>query len=161
MATNITIRANYSKSADEVMAAWGDAAFFQAKGEKMGARSIDVNVNDSGDTLTIKYNREETSDADIPGFAKKFVAEWNKVTQTDTWDKAGKTGTIKLEVSGTPVDISCAMKLTDGGGSSSVEFNWTLKCGIPLVGGKLEKLLAEDIQLKAPRDEAASNEVLG
>lgn len=150
----------YAADVETLIAAYADESYHVEKMEKMGARNISVTVDDSGDTFVIQSNREEKSDIEVPGFAKKFVKEWNSVTQTDTWNKNTKTGTMKIEVDGAPVDISGNIALVDAGSGATQNIDWKVKCGIPLVGGKLEKMTAEDIKAKAARDTVAGNEVL-
>ena len=44
------------------------------------------------------------------------------------------------------------MRLVDDGEGSAKELSWNISCGVPLVGGKIEKLVAQDIQAKSEAD---------
>ena len=96
----------------------------------------------------------------MPGFAKKFIADSVTLVETDTWDLAAKTGRIELDIKGAPVDASGTMRLTDSGDGAVNTIDWTVKCGVPLVGKKIEKLIADDLSAKGADDERVSNEIL-
>ena len=115
-------------------------------------------MNEKGFSITVKYDAK--SDAPVPDFAKKFMGETVSVTQTDAWDAATKTGKITTEIKGAPVKVTADMKLEASGKGAVNRMVWTLSCGIPLVGGKLESILAEDVKVKSKRDEAASQTLL-
>ena len=113
-----------------------------------------------GSQFSITCRYEAPSDAPIPGFAKKFMGQTNVVTQTDRWDTGTMTGELTAEIEGLPATVSAEMELVDDGDGSTNTLSWTIKCGIPLVGGKIEKLVAEDIRAKSGADVAKSSEIL-
>ena len=98
--------------------------------------------------------------APVPDFAKKFLGATNVVTQTDAWDLEKRTGRLEAEIKGVPVRVAADMKLADEGAGAANSLKWSLDCGIPFVGGKLEQLVASDIQSKAKGDLAQSREIL-
>jgi hypothetical protein len=100
------------------------------------------------------------SDAPLPGFAKKILGESSSVTQEETWDRASKTGEVTISVKGLPATTRCHTALKDSGGGCSKTFNWEVAVKIPLIGGKVEQLIVDDIKRKNPVDEAASQKLL-
>jgi hypothetical protein len=100
------------------------------------------------------------SEAGLPDFAKKFIGDSSVITQTDAWDLVKKTGRIEAEIKGAPVKVSAEMSLRDEGQGSANLLKWTVSCGIPLLGGKLEKIISEDIQAKSRNDLAVSRKLL-
>ena len=96
-----------------------------------------------------------------PGdFAATMRMPARAIGMTDAWDAATKTGKITTEIKGAPVKVTADMKLEASGKGAVNRMVWTLSCGIPLVGGKLESILAEDVKVKSKRDEAASQTLL-
>lgn len=161
MATKINLEHKFAKGVDKVWAMYGDRAFFEKKYKATGCTNIqviDYKKTDKGFSITVKYDAK--SDAPVPDFAKKFMGETVSVTQTDSWDAATKTGKITTEIKGAPVKVTADMKLEASGKGAVNKMLWTLSCGIPLVGGKLESILAEDVKVKSARDEAASQKLL-
>lgn len=161
MATKINLEHKFGKSVDKVWAMYCDRAFFEKKYAATGCTNVEVldyKTSDKGFSITVRYDSK--SDAPLPDFAKKFMAERINVTQTDSWDAASKAGKITTELKGVPMKLSADMKLEAVGKGAATRMVWTLSCGIPLVGGKLESIIAEDVKIKSARDEQASQKLL-
>ena len=161
MATKINLEHKFGKSVAKVWAMYADRAFFEKKYKATGCTNIEVldyKTSDKGFSITVRY--DAASDAPVPDFAKKFMSERVTVTQTDSWDAATKTGKIVTEIKGMPVKVTADMKLEAAGKGAVNKMLWTLSCGIPLLGGKLEGLLGEDVKIKSARDEQASQKLL-
>jgi len=161
MATKINLEHHFSKSVANVWAMYSDRAFFEKKYAATGCINLEVlehKVSDKGFSITVRYDAK--SDAPVPDFAKKFMADRVNVTQTDTWDASTKTGKITTEIKGMPVKLTAEMKLEASGKGAVNKMVWTLSSGIPLVGGKLESIAAEDVKIKSARDEQASQKLL-
>lgn len=151
----------FDVSSDTVIKMFSDPDYFTGKYEALGFSNIEVlEHTQDGDEFSITVRYEAPSDAPVPGFAKKFMAETNVVTQTDCWNVADKTGELTAEIKGLPATIKAQMELVDDGDGCSNELNWNINCSIPLVGGKVEKLIAQDIQSKAASDLAQTRAML-
>jgi hypothetical protein len=153
---------SFDKPAATVLKMFSDRAYFERKYRELGNTGIEVleHVADAKKfRIKVRYTAKNSS-PQIPDFAKKFLGETNVVTQTDTWDLEKKTGRLEAEIKGVPVKVSAEMKLADEGSGSANTLKWSLSCGIPLVGGKLEQVVAGDIQAKARADLAKSREIL-
>ncbi|HUS23982.1 MAG TPA: DUF2505 domain-containing protein [Candidatus Binatia bacterium] len=152
---------SFDKPAASVLKMFSDRGYFERKYKELGFRSIEVleHVAEAG-RFRIKVRYAAKSDAPIPEFAKRFLGETNVVTQTDTWDLAKKIGRIEAEIRGVPVKVHADMTLKDEAAGASNLLKWNVVCGIPLLGGKLEQVVAGDIQAKAKLDLAKSRELL-
>jgi hypothetical protein len=98
----------------------------------------------AGGGFRIVTNR--TVRADIPGFAKKFFKPENAMTQTEEWGPASggtRDGTWRIEPHGVPVSVSTSgtTRLEPAGGGAVQHIAATIKVGVPLVGGKLERFV--------------------
>jgi len=161
MSTKIDLEHKFSKGVANVWKMYSDRAFFERKYKESGYANIEVldfQSSAKGFSITCRY--DAGSDAPMPDFAKKFIGERISVTQTDTWDAATKTGKITTEIKGAPVKVTAEMKLEGDAKSATNKMRWTLSCGIPLVGGKLEALLGEDVKVKSARDQKVSSKIL-
>ena len=96
----------------------------------------------------------------MPDFAKKFLGEYNDrhPAPTPGTSRPAPAGST-VELKGVPLKISADMKVS-GSGNATVTFNWLVSCSIPLLGGKLEKLIADDIRAKSAADMVLSNQLL-
>lgn len=158
---NFTDMHSFDQPADKVIKMFSDKAYFEKKYKGLGFTGVQVVEHSAdGGKFRIKVRYSAKSDAPIPDFAKKFLAATNEVTQTDSWDTAKKTGRIEAEIRGVPVKVSADMTLKDEGGGCANHMKWSLNCGIPFIGGKLEEVVAGDIKAKSKLDQAQSRKLL-
>jgi carbon monoxide dehydrogenase subunit G len=152
---------SFEKPAATVLKMFSDRAYFEKKYAALGYTDIEV-LEHKADArkFRIKVRYTAPNSAPVPDFAKKFLGATNVVTQTDAWDLERKTGRLEAEIKGVPVKVAADMKLADEGAGATNSLKWNLDCGIPFVGGKLEQLVAADIQSKAQGDLAQSRELL-
>ena len=87
----------------------------------------------------------------IPGFAKKFVGDEINIVQSEDWTSPEK-GNIHVTIPGKPGEMSGTALLTEDPDGTTETVNLTVKVNIPLVGGKIEGLIA-DLLSKALRAE--------
>ena len=105
-------------------------------------------VTIDGTTVTV----DQTQGADrIPGFARKFVGDEINLVQTELWSDM-ETGTVEVEIPGKPGQMSGTIMLREAGGTTTETVVMQIKVGIPLIGGKIEALIA-DLLRKALRAE--------
>ncbi|MDM4772520.1 DUF2505 domain-containing protein [Solimonas sp. SE-A11] len=151
----------FAKDNATVLKMFCDPAYHKALQEALGAMNFrQVDHSDDGTRFMIKVSYEVKSSAPLPGFAKKVLGETTTVTQTERWDRSSKKGEVIVEPKGLPGKIRCSTSLAESGGSSTKTFDWEVSVKIPLVGGKLEDLIAEDIRGKNPVDAKASQKLL-
>ena len=152
---------SYPKNSDAVMKMYSDRAFFERKYKEAGYWDIKVLEHErNGDRFHIKCQYTMKASAPVPGFAKKFLPETQTVVQADTWDCKAKKGRLSIEVKGLPAKVACDMALVDEGAGSANNFKWDISVKIPLVGGKLEDIVATDIRNKSKNDLAVSRKIL-
>jgi hypothetical protein len=151
----------FDRPAATVLKMFSDKTYFEKKYAALGYKNIEVLEHKlDAKKFRIKVRYTAPNSAPVPDFAKKFLGATNTVTQTDAWDLEKKTGRLEAEIKGVPVKVAADMKLADEGGGAANSLKWNLDCGIPFVGGKLEQLVAADIQSKAQGDLATSRELL-
>lgn len=151
----------FAKTVAKVWAMYSDRAFFERKLKQLGYSNIsitDYTTSAKGFSITMRYDAQ--SDAKLPDFVKKLIGDTSSITETDSWDAATKTGKISIDIKGAPIKVSAEMKLESAGKGSINKINWTLSSGIPLLGGKLERFLAEDVEVKSNKDNLVSAKIL-
>ncbi len=152
---------SFDKPAAAVMKMFSDKAYFERKYKALGFTDIEVLEHDKSATkFRIKVRYTTKNDVAVPDFAKKFIPAMAVVTQSDSWDISKMTGRIEAEIKGAPVKVICDMTLKDEGKGSANLLKWNISCGIPLIGGKIEKLTADDIKAKAGNDVATTRKIL-
>ena len=110
--------------------------------------TVQIDRDGQGMTVTIDQIQEARG---IPGFAKKFVGDEINIVQTEDWTSPEK-GNIHVAIPGKPGEMSGTALLTEDPDGTTETVNLTVKVNIPLVGGKIESLIA-DLLSKALRAE--------
>ncbi|MGJ8670837.1 MAG: DUF2505 domain-containing protein, partial [Oceanococcus sp.] len=114
--------------------------------------------DDDGNRCVTKFGYQVESD--VPAFAKKILGETSAVVHTETWDRSSGRGVISIDVATLPGTMECVAQVSDDGSTCRKDFEWEIKVKIPLIGGKIEKVVAEDIQRKKGPDQEAVNQIL-
>lgn len=152
----------FTKPPATLLKMFTDRAYFERKYTALaGIKDFEVlECEASGTHFHITHRSAQKADIPLPDFARKFVSDSMIVTQTDTWDTATGIGRLDVAVKGMPMKISCEMKVEASGKGSVNRFKWNVSSGIPLIGGKLERLLVDDIKTKSVTDHAESARLL-
>ncbi len=139
--------------ADRVLSAYANPDFYPAKYAATDGRDIRVldTGNDDGQ-FHIRVSRKVPADIPVPAFARGLFPHEITLIQTDRWDRASGTGSVAIEFVGLPVRIDCGLALSGEGDRMVETLDFEIRVDMPLVGGKLAKLLAEDLQLKFAKD---------
>ena len=146
-------RIQYTNSTQELLNIFTNPDFFRAKYAATGARDIEIlDMQATPERFMIKVSRKVPSDVPIPSFAKSFVPQDITLIQTDSWDLRTATGTLDIQFVGIPVKVSCGLKLVNDGTNAIEDLDFDIRVNVPLIGGKLEKLLADDLKVKFARD---------
>ena len=154
-------RHSFDQPAATVMRMYADKAFFDRKYKEIGAIECELLDHQKTDArFSVKYRLVMKSDAPLPEVAKKIMGDTVKMVQQDAWDLGQRTGRIDIEIKGAPLKVSAEMKLIEEGGKGVNVQSWNISCSIPLVGGKIEAAIAEDIKAKSKRDLAVSRKII-
>lgn len=136
----------YDATPEAVFAMLCDPEFLRAKFEATDAIAYAITECSATPGGGFRIVTDRTVRADIPGFAKKFFKPENAMTQTEDWGPVVdgvREGTWKVEPHGLPVSVSTSgttrLEAVDGGSVQHVAA--TIKVGVPLVGGKLERFV--------------------
>ncbi len=159
MATTFEDVQSFEQDADTIIKMFTDKAYFEKKYAEL-ANSCEIREHSvDGSKFHIKAFLHYDFDAPLPGFAKKLIADTLTVTQADTWDTSTRRGLLEVHMSGAPVTMKADMELVDNGSGCENRMRWSISCNVPLVGGKLEKVIKEDIMSKAPKDLEVSRKI--
>ncbi len=131
-------------SAQTVFSTYGDPKHLQAKHQFLGARNIELAECALTDTsLDTRLLREMPVEA--PAMLKKFIADWNQITQVEHWtgdSTSGYRGTLEVVIDSVPVSIEGTISLQPEDDGCIQESVLNFSCKIPLVGKKLAEFVA-------------------
>jgi TusA-related sulfurtransferase len=135
---------------EQVHAMLADPDFRRAVCDAQGVLRNTVTVKDEGTALVVVIDQVQAAHG-IPSFAKKFVGEEINIVQSEEWSSPEK-GNIRVAIPGKPGEMSGTALLTQDPDGTTETVNLSIKVNIPLVGGKIEGLIA-DLLTKALRAE--------
>ena len=154
------IKARYPAPSAVVLKMFMDKDFHQKKLGVLGIAKSRVLEHDAkGDDFRIKIERKVPLNA--PGMVKKFVPAEATVVSEERWNGAKKTGTVKVEPAGVPVDINCTARFADDAQGCTITYAFEVSARVPLVGGTLEKFIASDMEAKFADEAKAAATLLG
>ena len=131
----------YDAPLADVFAMLSDPMFRQAAAEATGVVSAEVAITPSGEGISVRIDQVQPTEG-VPGFAKRFAGETTRAVQTEEWSSPAG-GTISIETPGKPTSINGTLTLTESGGRTTETLEAEVKVKGPLMGGKLEKVMAE------------------
>ncbi len=138
MSTQLRKELAYDASVEEVAAMLADPDFR----EKVLAaqRVLRGSALVEGSRVTV----EQVWSADrVPSFVRKFVGDEIVIVQEETW-RTPTSAAVRMSIPGKPGDMSGTSTLeptSTGGTVQTVDL--MIKLGIPLVAGKIEKLITD------------------
>jgi hypothetical protein len=116
-----------------------------------------VRIKRDGKAPGTRLAISRTMPANPPAAIKRLVPATNEVSHTEAWraDGKGYVADIAVEIKGVPVKISGTKALKPEKSGCSVEWNFDVTSGLPLVGSviasfagtELEKNLAEEYKV--------------
>jgi hypothetical protein len=123
-----------------VLAMLTDPLFWDKVGDATGALSSTATIGTEGETTRVIIDQEQKV-VGVPSFAKKFVGDSTRAITTQVW--RGAAATYEVETPGKPTGISGTARVTENGSGSTLTYDLEVRASVPLVGGKLEKLVVE------------------
>ncbi|WP_020410131.1 DUF2505 domain-containing protein [Hahella ganghwensis] len=141
---NIKGQYHFPYSVETVYQTYGNPKHIEEKQRFLGSRNIDIQqCRQSDDHFELKVVREVPAEA--PAMLKKFIADWNSLTQLETWKSNGSDGydaKMHVAIEGVPVTISGDISLVPEGDGCVHHVALHFECKIPLVGKKLAEFVA-------------------
>jgi hypothetical protein len=115
---------------------------------KLGGSDIKVKRGGRAPGVTLAISRKEP--ARPPAAISRFVPSVNSVSHTEDWaaDGEGYSADIVVEIKGVPVKIRGTKALAPEKGGCTIEWNFDVTCGIPLLGGLIASFAGGEIEAK-------------
>ncbi|MDP3969712.1 MAG: DUF2505 domain-containing protein [Nocardioides sp.] len=124
-----------------VRAMVADPAFREEVCEEQGTLRHDVTITPDGEQLTVRIELVQPTTG-VPAVAKKFVGNETEVVQEESWHDA-TSADLKVTIPGKPGSLVGGIRLEEDGDGTRQVIEGDLKVSVPLVAGKLEKVIAD------------------
>jgi uncharacterized protein YndB with AHSA1/START domain len=135
---------SYDASPAEVFEMLADPAFREKVGAALDVVSADITIERDGESFTL-VNDQVQRTAGLPSFAKKFAGETTRVIQTEEWSSTSG-GTLRVETPGKPTSMAGTIELVPDGTGTTEVVELEIKAKVPLIGGKLEGLMQQQVR---------------
>ena len=130
-----------------------DSAFREEVCDATGVLRHVVTVTETGGGTEVVIEQVQTAQG-IPGFARKFVGDEIEIVQKENWTDDTHAD-VEVTIPGKPGHMRGTATLVESGGTTTEQVDLEIKVNIPLVGGKIEGLIA-DMLLSALKVENSS-----
>lgn len=131
----------YDAPPDAVFAMLGQAVFREQVCEAQHTTDATAQVDGMDDTMTVTVDQRRPSEG-VPSFAKRFVGDTIHIRQHEEWHSA-TDASLDVSVPGRPAHLKGTITLRPDGNGTLETVSGDIKVHIPLLGGKLEKLITE------------------
>lgn len=132
---------SYDAAPDEVHAMLTDPAFRESVCARGGALEHRVEVTPAGAGPTVVVDQTLPA-RNIPSFAQKIVGERIQIVQREDWADA-HAADLDVSMPGKPGQVTGRIELAAEAAGTRETVSGEVKVSLPLVGGKLEKLIAD------------------
>lgn len=134
---------SYDASSKDVFAMLADETFRAKVCEAQEVVSHTVTITPSGDGFSMMMNQKQNT-KDLPAIAKKIAGDTTDAVIEEDW-KGATGGSLSITVPGKPTNASGTIRLESGGATTTEIIELEVKVKVPLIGGKLESLMADQI----------------
>jgi hypothetical protein len=124
----------------DVYAMLADPAYRKAVGDYQRVTDFACEITPSGDGMEVRLEQAHPTDR-IPSFAQRFVGNEIRFVQQESWSSPSGAE-IHVTIPGKPGDMTGGTTLTQSGDDVVQGIDLAVKVSIPLVGGKVEDLIA-------------------
>jgi hypothetical protein len=125
----------------DVFAMFADPAYRKAVADYQGVVDFDCSISMDGDGMDVRLEQAHSTDR-FPGFAQKLVGNEIRFVQQEAWASTSSAD-IHVTIPGKPGDVTGTVTLTPSGGDVVQRIDLAVKVSMPIVGGKVEDLIAE------------------
>lgn len=144
---------DFSQSVDAVYAGFTDPEIVRAKLEALGSRDIEIEIATEDGVTTVTIDR--TVPVNVSGSMKAMVGDSQKVRQTERWEGGAGgpySATVDIEPVGVPASMHGETTLSADGDGCACVATMEARCTIPLMGGKVEKMMIGDSDTKIAQE---------
>jgi hypothetical protein len=156
MSTSVTYDMTYDAPIAAVTAMLADPAFREQVCEAQHAVAKTVSISGIPGTVDIGYTQRTEG---VPAFAKKFVGSTVSISQHETWSTPN-AATLDIDA-GVPVaGIKGSIAVVERGAQTIETITLQVSVKVPLVGGRLEALVAEMMRKAFAKEHAVGRSYL-
>jgi carbon monoxide dehydrogenase subunit G len=159
VATSLTARLDIPADPAAAYGMLTDPEYVRDVAAATGGTDIEVSATPSDDGGATVVSRRSVP-ADVPSYARSLVGDSIRVDETRVLgpaaDDGSREGTISIDFGGAPASVAGTLRLAASGAGTGLDVELTIKASVPFVGGKIEKLVAEQIHAALDREQTVA-----
>lgn len=150
MPRQIDFRSTSTHPADEVYATMVDPDFLRARLEQIGGPGAAL-LEHTADIDGARYRLRHGLDSDhLPSMVRGVLPGSLTIERTERWTRqeSGRyLGDVQVSIEGAPASAAGGMRLRDTpDGGSELQVRADITVDVPLIGGKIEGVVADQVQ---------------
>ena len=149
MARSIDYRSTIMFPADKVFAVMTDKEYLEARLRELGGPGSGLLEHEATSEGARYRLKQGLSESDLPPIVGKVVGGDLAIERTETLRRTepGRYGgDVDVKIAGVPASASGTMALADDGNGSLFEVRTDVTVKVPLIGGKIEEIVAEQVR---------------
>lgn len=158
MARRIEHHTTSPHSAEKVFGAMVDETYLRDRLAAVGGNDAELVTFSSAGDRTAYQLKQGVPAEHLPSIAKSLLGGDLVIQRTENW--AAAAGTVEVTINGVPGRLEGAFTITGNGSGSKLTLTGEVKVSIPLMGGKLEKLIAEQVTVLLDKESEFTSEWL-
>lgn len=135
---------------EQVYAMLADSSFREQVCEYQRYQTHTVTIAPEGSGMSVLIDQHRPAD-EVPSFARKFVGDEINIQQREHWSSP-TDASLEVTIPGKPGQMKGTVHLAGDAGGTTETVAVDVKVSIPLIGGKVEGLIA-DMLVKALKAE--------
>ena len=146
MPTTRTVTFDYPDTPADVAGLLQDPVYLRYRSEVAGEQNIDVRVEPEAGGVRVTVSREK--EIDVPAFARAVIGGAKRAVESTLWRTEGDrfSAEYNIEVPGLPVKTSGKSTFVAGAAGCRYTSTFQVTARIPLIGGKIEALVADGLE---------------
>jgi hypothetical protein len=149
MARSIDYRSTLAFPAEKVFATMTDEEYLRARLRELGGPGSALLEHEAGPDGARYKLKQGLSEKDLPPIVGKVMQGDLAIQRTESLRSTGPGsygGDVEVAISGVPASASGTMRLADNGAGSEFEVHADVEVKVPLLGGKIEEIVAGQVR---------------
>jgi hypothetical protein len=149
VATSLSAHLTFTADPEAAFALLTDPAYVEEVATATGGRDPEVSVT-ATDGGGADVSSRRVYPAQVPSYAKPLVGDTLTIAEVRELGPAdadgAREGAFSVGFPGAPLTVSGTLRLAADGATSALDITASIKASVPLVGGKIERFVGEQIE---------------
>ena len=149
MARSIDYRSTLAFPAEKVFATMTDKEYLRARLREIGGPGSELLEHEASPESARYRLKQGLKESDLPPVVGKVLQGDLSIQRTESLRRTGPGmygGDVDVAIAGVPASASGTMRLADSGTGSEFEVHATVEVRVPLIGGKIEEIIAGQVR---------------